>query len=178
MEQKQKKPGERALELIRLLLPEWQPDRQEVLRWIRIAIAVGILIIGGLLILDVVSSISGIKLWNLLKVLAVPITVGAAVPWLNWLQKKRDLEVENRRAQDEALQAYFDQMSKLLINNRNSAGVEFDNAFKAVARTWTLTVLDTLDSGKGGRHKRRILRFLYEADLIGKKEDGEEDLDA
>jgi hypothetical protein len=111
--------------------------------------------------------------WDWLKVLAVPITVGAAVPLLNWLQKKREQDVENQRAQDEALQAYFDQMSKLLIKNRNPPSVELDNASKAVARTWTLTVLETLDSGEGGRHKRRVLRFLYEAGLIGKKEDGQ-----
>ena len=143
----------------------------------RIAVIVSVLLIV-LLVLYVVSRLSDKTMWAVLKVLAVPITVGAAVPWLNWLQKKREHEVENQRAQDEALQAYFDQMSKLLIENRNPAGGELDNASKAVARALTLTVLDTLDSGEGGRHKRRVLRFLYEADLIGKKEDGEEDLTA
>src|SRR5919112_693903 len=120
MEQERKTPGERALELIiRLLLPNGQPPRQEVLlRWIRIAIVVGIVILGVLLILDVVSGIFHIKLWNLLKVLAVPITVGAAVPWLSWQQKKREQEVETQRAQDEALQAYLNQMSQLLIDKK------------------------------------------------------------
>jgi len=176
MEQDRKTPGERALELIRLLLPNWQQPRQEVLlRWIRIAIAVGVVILGVLLILDVVSSFFGIKHWNVLKVLAVPITVGAAVPWLNRQQKKREQEGENQRAQDEALQAYLNQMSQLLIDKERPLhrAVRGDE-LSTVARAWTLTVLDTLDSSRlkglepldSGRRKRRVVKFLYEAKLI------------
>jgi len=132
MAQEQQTPGERALELIRLLLPNWQPTTGNVLRWIRIALAVGIVILGVLLILDVISSIFDIKLWNLLKVLAVPITVGAAVPWFNWAQKRRELEaeeaqrqreleVENQGAKDSALQTYIDKIGVMVEDYRQLA---------------------------------------------------------
>jgi hypothetical protein len=83
MEQEQQTSAQRALELIRVLLPNWQPTTQDVLRWIRVALAVGLAILGVLLILDVIGLLFGITLLKLLKVLAIPITVGAAVPLLN-----------------------------------------------------------------------------------------------
>ena len=75
-----------------------------------------VVLLAALLLLYVIGLLFGVTLWNVLKVLAVPITVGAAVPLLNWLQKKRELEIADRRAeadregaehraQDEALQA-------------------------------------------------------------------------
>jgi hypothetical protein len=160
--------------------------RQIIRIWaIRISVIVAVLL-SVLLVLYLIHLWSGKSVWAVLEVLAVPITVGAAVPFLNWLQKKRELEVEDQRAQDEALQAYLNQMSQLLIktdtnprgaeteNASDTPAVKLDNAARAVARTWTLTVLETLDSG---RDKRRVLRFLYEANLIGKKEEGGEEED-
>jgi hypothetical protein len=135
MEQEQQTPGQRALELVRLLLPNWQPTPQEVLRWIRIALAVGIVILGVLLSLDVIGLLFGIALLNLLKILALPITVGAAVPLLNSLQKNRELmvelEVEDQRAQDGALQAYLDQMGDLILHENLRQSKDDDNAREA-----------------------------------------------
>src|SRR5215211_6221719 len=169
MEQEQQTPGQQALERIRLLLPNWQPTTQDVLRWIRLALIVGFVILGVLFILDVIGLLFGITLLKLLKVLALPITVGAAVPLLNWLQKKRELDVENQRAQDEALQAYLDQMAQLMLLDeadeakpkplRKSAPRD---EVRILARARTLTVLRRL----GSERKRSIVDFLYEADLI------------
>jgi uncharacterized protein YjbI with pentapeptide repeats len=135
----------------------------------RTALVLGVLVLFGVLL--TVGHSNDIKLWNLLEVLAVPITVGAAVPSLNWLQKKREQEVENQRAQDEALQAYLNQMSQLLIDKsqlligkeRPRHRVVQGDELSTVARAWTVTVLDTLDDS---RRKRRVVKFLYEAKLI------------
>jgi hypothetical protein len=168
MEQEQQTPGQRALELVRLLLPNWQPTPQEVLRWIRIALAVGIVILGVLLILDVIGLLFGIALLNLLKILALPITVGAAVPLLNSLQKNRELmvelEVEDQRAQDGALQAYLDQMGDLILHENLRQSKNDDNAREArtIARARTLTVLSRPD----GSLKASVVQFLYESELI------------
>ena len=63
--------------------------------------------------------------------MAVPITVGAAVPLLNWLQKKRELEIAERRANDEALQAYLDKMTDLLVNHCLHKPPADDDEFRA-----------------------------------------------
>jgi hypothetical protein len=128
-----------------------------------------------LLLLYFVSVLFGVTLWNVLKVFAVPITVGAAVPWLNWLQKTRELEVESQQAQDEALEAYLDQMSKLLLDKERPLRQPEEDAYaevdayaeeeadeRMVARARTLTVLSRLD----GHRKGRVVQFLYESGLI------------
>jgi hypothetical protein len=105
-------PQERALELVRLVLPNWRPSDEHVLWAIRIAIAVAIVL--GLLAL--IGNLFGITLWDWLKVLAVPITVGAAVPFLNWSQRKREEKLALQRSHDDALEGYLNQMSQLLTD--------------------------------------------------------------
>jgi uncharacterized protein YjbI with pentapeptide repeats len=80
-------------------------------------------------------------------------------------RRERELEVESQRAQDEALQAYLDQMSQLLIDkdrplHRSPRG----DRLRTVARARTLTVLPRLD----GDRKARVVQFLYESDLLTK----------
>ena len=112
-------PRNRALELARPLVPKWRPTRKHVLSATRITVVVIVGVLGIFVLLYVIGrsikSLFGIELISLLRVLAVPITVGAAVPLLNWLQKKRELDVEHQRAQDEALQVYLDQIGQLLV---------------------------------------------------------------
>jgi uncharacterized protein YjbI with pentapeptide repeats len=78
-------------------------------------------------------------------------------------QRERAIEVENQRAQDEALQAYLDQMSqRLLDKDRPLRESEEGDEVRTLARTRTLTVLTRLD----GERKGNVVRFLYEAGLI------------
>ncbi len=74
-----------------------------------------------------------------------------------------ELRIENARAQDKALAAYFDSTSRLLVDN------DFDRAplrsatnFAAAVRGRTLMLLRTLD----GERKGHVLTFLYGAGLI------------
>jgi hypothetical protein len=165
MEQEPKTPRERPEDLIRLLVPDWRPTPQQVLWSIRIAIVVTIILLAVLFILYLVGLLFGITVLNLLKVLAVPITLGAAVPLLNWLQKKRELDVEYQRSQDEALQAYMDGMSQLLTDKDQPLhSAQPGDSLGTVARARTLTVLSRLD----GKRKGSVLRFLFESDLINK----------
>lgn len=68
----------------------------------------------------------GITLWDWIKLLIVPAVIAGGGLWFNAqqqerqrednrLQHERGLEIENVRAQDEALQAYLDQMGRLLL---------------------------------------------------------------
>jgi uncharacterized protein YjbI with pentapeptide repeats len=165
-QEKPRTPGERGGELVDLLVGDWRPSEQQILQWVRIAVAVGSVLLVVLLILYVIGLIFGIPLLNLLTILAIPITVGAAVPLLNWLQKKRELDVEHQRAQDEALQAYLDQMSHLLTDKELRRTTDWLDEARITARARSLAALSRLD----GERKSSVLQFLYEAQLINRRE--------
>lgn len=153
----------------RLALVERVPDRQQIVRrvlWIvGVAVATVAVLVTVLLILRALSSYFLIPFLDLLKITAVPLTIGGAVPLLNWLQKRRELDLENRRTQDAALLAYLDKMSELLIDkNLHDKSNEYDQ-MRITARARTLAVLRQLD----GERKRTVLLFLREARLINKE---------
>jgi uncharacterized protein YjbI with pentapeptide repeats len=160
VEQEQKA---RERSFIRELVPDWRLTRAQVQSAIRIAVVVVVVILVVLFVLYLIGLCFGITVLKLLEVLAVPITVGAAVPLLNWLQKKRELDVESQRAKDAALQAYLDYMSQLLLDNNLRASPENSEA-RTLAQSRTLTVLPALDA----RSKANVVRFLYESGLIKK----------
>jgi hypothetical protein len=101
---------------------------------------------------------------ELLGTLAIPIVVVVVGAMFSAQQSRTQTEIEEQRAQDEASQTYLDQMSQLLMAEdlRNS---EEGSEPRTLARARTLTVLGRLDSSRKGR----LLRFLYEAKLIGKR---------
>ena len=125
------------------------------------------------------------EFWDYLELLIVPVALASGVAWLSAAQRKREretqvaqeerqrvaeearkqreLEIESQRAQDEALQAYLDQMSQLLIDrDRPLPRARPGDNLSTVARAQTLTVLMRLD----GDRKGRVVRFLYESGLI------------
>jgi uncharacterized protein YjbI with pentapeptide repeats len=103
----------------------------------------------------------------LLGTLAIPIVVAVATAWFSFQQTTTQTQIEEQRAQDEALQAYFDQMSTLLLDRDLRSSTE-DNATqeskeaRTLARAQTLTVLGRVDSSR----KSQVLQFLDEANLI------------
>jgi uncharacterized protein YjbI with pentapeptide repeats len=146
------------------LQSRWQLTRRHVL-W-----AVGI--IAFLTVSVFIGYRYGITLWDWIKLLIVPAVIAGGGLWFNRQQRERELEIAReqreqevaiaeRRAQDEALQAYLDQMSHLLLEKklRNS---EEDAEIRALARAHTLRVLRQLDPNR----KRNVLEFLYQSKLI------------
>jgi uncharacterized protein YjbI with pentapeptide repeats len=79
-------------------------------------------------------------------------------------QRERELEVGAQRAQDDALQAYFDQMSQLLIDKELRRKTHWLDDARVTARAQSLAVLQRLD----GERKKSVLQFLYEAQLINR----------
>jgi uncharacterized protein YjbI with pentapeptide repeats len=69
-------------------------------------------------------------------------------------------ELAQQRAQDEALQAYLDQMDNLLLEKNLRESAE-DSGVRTLARARTVTLLRRLDSTRN----RDILQFLREARL-------------
>jgi len=106
----------------------------------------------------------GKPVWDWIQLLIVPALIPLAVAGFGIIQFASQQRAEDQRAQQSTLQAYFDQMSHLLLEKdlRNS---EADNDVRTLARARTLTVLETLDSDRKGR----LVQFLYEAGLINKE---------
>jgi uncharacterized protein YjbI with pentapeptide repeats len=77
--------------------------------------------------------------------------------------RERQLEIASQRAQDEALQAYLEQVGQLLLE-KNLRDSEVGSEVSTLARTQTLSVVNRLD----GPRKRSVLQFLYESSLIMK----------
>jgi hypothetical protein len=81
-------------------------------------------------------------------------------------QRQRELEVGSQRAQDDAAQAYLDQMALLLLDkDRPLRHSQEGDEVRTLARARTLTVLSRLD---GARRGSVVVQFLYESGLITK----------
>jgi hypothetical protein len=118
--------------------------------------------------------VSGKRFWDYLELLVVPAALALGVYALNRAQAhrerraedarlERELEVQNRGAQDDALQAYLDEMGQLLLDREAPLrkAAEDDEA-RVLAGARTLTVLARLD----GDRKRSVVQFLQESGLI------------
>jgi uncharacterized protein YjbI with pentapeptide repeats len=101
--------------------------------------------------------------WDWLQLLGAPAAIAFGVYWLGARQTQRERELQDQRAQEEAVQAYLDQMSHLLLEKRLRASREGDEV-RILARAQTLTVLARLDPER----KSSVLQFLYETNLINK----------
>ena len=75
-------------------------------------------------------------------------------------------ELAEQRAQDEALQAYLDQMGTLLLE-RDLRNSQEDSEVRTLARARTLTVLGRLDPAR----KAQVIQFLVEAELVQSVDD-------
>jgi pentapeptide repeat protein len=98
---------------------------------------------------------------ELLGTLAIPVVVAVAVAWFSSQQSATQTQIEEQRAQDAALQAYFDQMGSLLLE-KDLRTSEEGSEVRILARARTLTVLGRLDP----QRKTAVMRFLVEAELV------------
>jgi uncharacterized protein YjbI with pentapeptide repeats len=101
-------------------------------------------------------------LWDWFELLIIPAFLAGDAWWLDRSQKRTEKNVETDRQQQKSLESYFDCMTELITKDqlRNTKNEEIHS----IARTRTLAILRTLDSGR----KVQVLQFLYEAGLINK----------
>jgi len=125
------------------------------------------------------TGFQGKTVWDFLQLLIVPLMLVAIGLVFALQQDARQQRVEDQRAdaerklaaqraQDEALQAYFDQMNTLLLEH-NLRHSEEDSGVRTLARARTLTVLGRRDPSR----KSAVMQFLAEADLV-QRVDGKE----
>lgn len=117
-------------------------------------------------------------LWDWLQLLIIPLVLAIGGFWFSQIQKSRDESAAAQRANTEreiaadnqretTLQAYLDNMSKLLLHEKLhdiEVGDDIRNIARVrnIARIRTLTVLHRLDPNR----KASVIQFLYEAGLI------------
>jgi uncharacterized protein YjbI with pentapeptide repeats len=155
--EQEQKPSQRSF--IDELVSEWKPTRAQILWTIRIVLVL-IVLLG---FLTLVGLPFGITLWEWLKLLIVPAVIAAGGLWFNRQQRDREMDIAEQRSQDEALQAYLDQISQLLTDkDRPLHRAQLGDSISMVARARTLTVLASLD----GSRKGKVVRFLCEAGLL------------
>jgi hypothetical protein len=104
-------------------------------------------------------------LWDWLSLLIVPSVLAVGGYLFTRSENRATQAAAERRAQDDALQAYLDHMSELLIPKKDQPSLyraRPGDSLSEVARARTLTALPRLD----GNRKARVVQFLYEAGLI------------
>jgi uncharacterized protein YjbI with pentapeptide repeats len=107
-------------------------------------------------------------LWDWLGLLVVPAVLAAGGYLFTRAESSSTREATEQRSQDEALQAYLDQMGQMLLDeDRPLRQSEEGEEVRSLARARTLTVLSRLD----GERKGTVVRFLYESSLIGRIKD-------
>lgn len=198
MQQKPQTTLERSLLLLRLLVSD------RLLKW-RLTTNQLVWIIRGLIVLGLLLAIGhpyNKGLWDWLELLIVPAVIAVGVLLLDQRQRERDraaeqegqrrqkramdeqrnreLQVEEQRAQDAALQTYFDQMDEM-IDRLRASGMRRDangmlsfgdspspeviqtlEATLNLMRARTLTLLERL----GASRKRAVVRFLLELGFL------------
>jgi hypothetical protein len=114
----------------------------------------------------------GKTVWDWLQLLVVPLALAGIGLFFTSTQKyARQLEEARQRAQEaeiqaqhSALQAYFDQMQHLILEE-DLPGASAEDYVAAIARARTRTVLAQMDDHRRGR----VVQFLYEASLLEKE---------
>lgn len=118
-------------------------------------------------------------LWDWLELLIIPIALVLGGYFLNRSEKRLEIKLAEEKAktdrkiaevrnQEIILGEYFDRMSDLLIE-KQIHGSESDSVVRDVARTRTLSVLRRIYPDR----KAIVLKFLYESELIIKKQERE-----
>lgn len=102
-------------------------------------------------------------LWEVADLLIVPAAIAGGVAWFNQRQQSFQNEIENQRAERDVLRTYLDQMATLLLEKELRKKGTKTSDVRRLARARTLTTLDALDDSE---RQRRVLRFLYETELI------------
>ena len=102
--------------------------------------------------------------WDWLDLLIVPAVLAVGGVLFSQLQQRRDRVSADRQAQDDALEAYLDDMTDLMVVHQLLSPPQWKDptGVRSVARARTLTVLRRVD----GERKGHVVQFLYESGLI------------
>ncbi len=115
------------------------------------------------------TGFSGKTLWDWLEVVGIPVVVVIIAGAFAFVTQKAERRAEEQRerdtdhAREAILRAYFDDMTKLVLEHKLQDSKE-GSAERAVAHAHTFMALDNLD----GLRKGVLLQFLKKSQLINK----------
>jgi uncharacterized protein YjbI with pentapeptide repeats len=109
------------------------------------------------------AGLHGKTLYDWLQLLIIPAVLAVGGYLFNFATSRTEREIASDRQREDALQAYINNMSTLLVENDLREQVQLDKVRK-IGRVRTLIVLPRLD----GERKPSVLQFLYESGLIDK----------
>ncbi len=123
-------------------------------------------------LLFLLQSIVDSPVWNVLELLLIPLALALGIWWLNKKEKENEREiVESRekiereiartKQQEVILEAYFDRMTHLLLDQdlRNS---DYEDEVRGIAQARTITTLARLDN----ENKSKVIVFLCVSGLL------------
>jgi len=108
----------------------------------------------------------GRTVWDWLQMLVVPLMLVAVGFWFTMQQEVRQQQIEDQRSQDTALQAYFDGMTNLLIDEQGTQlrKLEPDTEVQRLIQARTETLFEILDKDR----EVSVVLFLARSDVIPK----------
>jgi hypothetical protein len=146
----------------------WWKNTSKTLDAVIVTVLVVLLVLLVLIILGYLfnwpwTGLHGKTLYDWLQLLIIPAVLAVGGYLFNYTTGRTEREIASDRQREDALQAYIDKMSALLLENDLSKPVELEKVRK-IGRVRTLTTLQRLDR----RRKVSVLQFLYESGLIDK----------
>jgi uncharacterized protein YjbI with pentapeptide repeats len=168
----------------------WNQLRPFFVRWKWLILGMGIVLLFGILYwlvatpsLPTWTNFNDKGLWDVLDLIIVPLALAVVAYFFNRREKETELEIARKereseqriaqkereseqqiardRDEEQALQTYFGEMSKLLLEHQLRESKE-DSEQRSIARSRTLTTLRRLNSER----KAALVLFLYESKLI------------
>ena len=100
-------------------------------------------------------------LWDFMDLLVIPLFLVGIAVWFEKRNRDSEMATTEERIREDALQAYFDRMSDLLLDHNLYNAGKNDNV-RYIARARTTSILEQLD----GHRKGKVLSFLYSLNLI------------
>jgi uncharacterized protein YjbI with pentapeptide repeats len=102
-------------------------------------------------------------IWDWMTVVTISAVIAFVAISYSHEQAEQQQDLQDQQAKDDALQAYVDQMTLMLLDDKNPLlESERDATERVVARVRTVTAIKRLE----GEHNRTIITFLKEAGLI------------
>lgn len=158
--------GDRLLKTVGIDPNKWTVgDRRIALLGIGIGLTIVIIAVCGYVFRWEWTGLAKQTFWDWLRLLIVPLVLALGGYLFTRSENRSTRVAAEQRAEDEALQAYLDQMGQMLLNKEMPLRQSKENgAERTLARAWTLTVLEVLEDAS---RRSSVVRFLYEAQLIG-----------